>query len=135
MSSKGRKQPGAIAWLDLTVPDAVPIKDFYAAVVGWEPQPLDMGGYTDFVMAAPQSGQPAGGVCFARGSNADMPPLWLAYVVVEDVIASIARCRQHGGAVVTGPKGSEGSRYCVIRDPAGAVIALAEPEFGADVAS
>lgn len=132
MNAKARKQPGTIVWLDLTVPDAASVRDFYAEVVGWRPQPLDMGGYSDFVMATPQSGEPAGGICFARGDNADMPPQWLAYVVVGDVDTSIARCREHGGSVIAGPKGSEGSRYCVIQDPAGAVIALAEPEFGTE---
>jgi predicted enzyme related to lactoylglutathione lyase len=29
--------PGAIAWCDLTVPDARKVRDFYAAVAGWKP--------------------------------------------------------------------------------------------------
>jgi predicted enzyme related to lactoylglutathione lyase len=50
MSSTPR--PGSITWQDLTVPDAEALRDFYAAVVGWEPEALSMGGYSDFVMNA-----------------------------------------------------------------------------------
>ena len=125
--SNDRPQVGTIAGFDLTVPDAEAIRDFYASVVGWRPEPLDMGGYSDFFMAAEPGGPPVAGVCHARGPNADLPPQWLAYVVVADLDASVRQCRDHGGDVVAGPKGDAASmRYCVIRDPAGAVVALME---------
>ena len=39
-----RKPPvGTVAWTDLTVPDAEGIRDFYARVVGWVPEPVAMG--------------------------------------------------------------------------------------------
>lgn len=43
----GSPKPGTIAWHDLTVPYADPIRDFYEAVAGWRPEPVDMGGYSD----------------------------------------------------------------------------------------
>lgn len=123
-----RTQPaGTFGWLDLTVPDAESIRDFYAAVVGWTPQPLDMGGYADFVMATPGDGTGVAGVCHARGANAGIPPQWLAYVLVDDLDASRAACVARGGALVTEVRGAGaggGGGFCVIRDPAGAVIAL-----------
>ena len=36
--------PGSISWFDLTVPDARPVRDFYAAVVGWKSTGFNMGG-------------------------------------------------------------------------------------------
>ncbi|GAA3933884.1 hypothetical protein GCM10023085_14000 [Actinomadura viridis] len=36
----------------------------------------------------------------------------------------LARCAELGGAVVSGPKGQGPGAYCVIQDPAGAVLAL-----------
>lgn len=116
---------GAIAWFDLTVPNAVAVRDFYAAVVGWVPEPVDQGGYADANMVLPVGGTPVAGVCHALGENADLPPQWLAYLVVADLDASIRTCVDRGGSVVAGPKGeSPGGRFCVIRDPAGAVAAL-----------
>ena len=126
-SGEGRSAAGSIGWLDLTVPDAVSIRDFYAAVAGWRPEPMEMGGYSDFVMMSSETGAPVAGICHARGENADLPPRWLAYITVEDLDASVRHCIELGGAVVSGPKGGESSgRYCVIRDPAGAVAALME---------
>ena len=125
MTGQDAKTPGSIAGFDLTVPGAESVRDFYAAVVGWRPEPLDMGGYSDYVMTT-ATGEPVAGVCHARGDNADLPPQWLAYIRVADLDASLERCRALGGSVVAGPKGAAGGRYCVIGDPAGAVIALIE---------
>ncbi len=116
---------GTIAWTDLTVPDASTVRDFYAKVVGWHHQPVDMGGYDDFNMLARRDGDPVAGICHARASNADLPPQWLNYIVVADLDESIRACVDLGGAVLAGPKHmAETSRYCVIQDPAGAVVAL-----------
>jgi len=119
---------GSITWTDLTVENAERIRDFYSAVVGWTTSGVDMGGYDDFNMNDPETGTPIAGVCHARGGNADLPPVWLIYVNVEDIEKSIARCIELGGQVISGPKGVVGQgRYCVIRDPAGAALALFEP--------
>ena len=116
---------GTMAWVDLTVPDAETIRDFYARVVGWVPEPVDMGGYSDFNMTVPGTGTPAAGICHARGVNADMPPVWMVYLVVKSLEVSLASVREGGGAVLAGPKSmGPGSAYAVIRDPAGAVAAL-----------
>ena len=127
MDDQGTPPPGTLAGFDLTVDNADEVRDFYAAVVGWTPEPYDHGDYADWFMHAPD-GSVVAGVCHARGENAGLPAQWLAYVVVGDLDASIARCEDLGGAVVAGPRGdAPAMRYCVIRDPAGAVIALMEP--------
>lgn len=128
MSDSERPRIGSIGWTDLTVPEADPIRDFYGEVIGWKPEPLDMGGYSDYVMAAPDDGTPVAGICHARGTNAGLPAQWLNYVVVDDVERRASRAAELGGEIVVAPKamGSQG-RYCVIRDPAGAVVALFEP--------
>jgi predicted enzyme related to lactoylglutathione lyase len=110
---------GTFVHLDLTVPDAPGMRDFYAAVVGWKPEPLG----EDWMMLAPD-GTPATGICHARGENADLPPQWLAYIAVDDLDASLDAARVNGGEVVAGPKGEGEGAYGVVRDPAGAVLAL-----------
>jgi len=117
-------KPGTVAWRDLTVPDAEAVRDFYEAVVGWSSEAVDMGEYSDFVMVPQGGGDGVAGICHARGGNADIPPQWMLYVVVEDVTASADVCRENGGEVLVDPRGLGGGRFCVIRDPAGAVLAL-----------
>jgi uncharacterized protein len=127
MSDAERPKVGTITWTDLTIPNAEEVRDFYAEVVGWTPQALDMGGYSDFVMSTPD-GTGVAGVCHARGVNAGLPPQWLVYITVEDVDRSAARCVEMGGRILAGPKDLSGQgRYCVIQDPAGAAAALYAP--------
>ena len=123
MSEEKKPGPGTIAWMDLTVPDADNVRDFYGAVVGWTPSSVPMDGYEDYGMNTP-AGDCVAGVCHARGSNTGIPPQWMIYIVVSDIDDAVAKCTAMGGKVVVAPKDMGGSRYCVIRDPAGAACAL-----------
>ena len=77
--------PGQIGWIDLTVPDASAVRDFYQSVTGWTPSPVDMGGYQDFCMHPAGEAQPVAGICHARGHNEGLPPVWLVYITVDDL--------------------------------------------------
>lgn len=119
---------GTIGWFDLTVPDADVIRDFYADVVGWRTEPVDMGGYSDWNMTD-KAGMPRAGVCWQRGPNSTLPAVWLAYVNVRDLDLALERALERGGEAIKGPTNMGGSgRYAVIRDPAGAVLGLFEPK-------
>ncbi len=128
MSDTSKPEVGTIGWVDLTVPNAEEVRDFYAGVVGWKPEALSMGDYSDYVMTVPEDGSGVAGVCHARGMNANLPPVWLVYFRVADVDESLRICLERGGKMIApvksmGPNG----RYCVIQDPAGAVAALHSP--------
>lgn len=115
----------SIKWIDLTVDDAEGVRDFYAAVAGWKVEPVTMGDYDDYSMLA--DGSAVAGICHARGSNADLPPVWLPYFGVDDLDASLERCCTAGGKVISGPRSAgPGMRFAVVRDPAGAAAALIE---------
>lgn len=130
MSAPPPPLPGRIGWVDLTVADAPRVRDFYAAVTGWTPQPLSMGEYDDYVMAAPD-GTPQGGVCHARGPNVGLPAQWLIYITVTELDARVAQVTALGGRILREPKPAGPSgRFAVIEDPAGAVCALFEPAAG-----
>jgi predicted enzyme related to lactoylglutathione lyase len=124
--SNGTPEIGSMVWIDLTVPDAEGVRDFYAEVVGWTPSEVDMGGYSDYSMNTPESGTTITGVCHARGVNEGMPPVWMPYFTVADLDASIAKCTENGGAVVVPARSLGEGRFCVVEDPAGAVAALYE---------
>ena len=89
---------GSVAWLDLSVEDAAPVRDFYAAVVGWTPEPNAMDGYEDWTMAG-ADGEAAAGICHTRGENAGLPPVWIPYFMVADLDASIATATAAGVAM------------------------------------
>ena len=122
MAEQPKQKIGSIGWHDLTVSDADGVRDFYQAVAGWTSQGLDMGGYSDYVMKATE-GDSAVGVCHARGSNADIPPVWMMYIVVADIETSAKAVTENGGKILKGPTGGQ-HNFCVIQDPAGAICAL-----------
>lgn len=128
MSESNDPVIGGISWVDLTVEDGTAIKDFYREVVGWKVTDVEMGGYSDYCMNEPQTDKTVAGICHARGQNAKLPAAWLVYINVDDVDMSVAKCVELGGEVVSEIRSYGGQgRYCVIRDPAGAVAALFEP--------
>jgi predicted enzyme related to lactoylglutathione lyase len=119
---------GTVGWMDLTVDDADSVRDFYSAVAGWEPQPISMGEYSDYCMSPVNgddgAGAPVAGICHRRGSNANLPPVWLVYLTVANIAASLALVEEMGGKVLAQTRSSSGGQYAVIEDPAGAVCAL-----------
>ena len=121
-------KPGQVGWFDLTVADADTIRDFYKAVVGWETEAHDMGDYSDYVVKA-SDGTPVGGICHAKGPNADIPPHWLIYITVENLDASLEQVQSLGGKAITPTRNMGGyGSVAVIQDPAGAVSALIQPK-------
>lgn len=121
------KKIGRVGWFDLTVDNATSLSKFYSKVVGWTPQGMDMGGYEDYLMNDPESGETLAGVCHARGVNADLPPQWLMYIGVENLEESLKAVEEEGGKVL-GEKRSDGKGgyYCLIQDPAGAHMVVWE---------
>jgi hypothetical protein len=128
MADSKKPVVGSIAWRDLTVKDAEKIRDFCSKVVGWKASPVDMGGYNDFNMNLPGSGEAVAGICHARGPNAKLPPQWLIYIAVAEVDESAKLCVEFSGKIIDGPKPMGEYRCCVIQDPAGAVAALMSRE-------
>src|SRR5947199_8856739 len=48
-----KPEVGTVAWVDLTVPEAETLRDFYRDVAGWRPAPVTMAHYTDATMKPP----------------------------------------------------------------------------------
>ncbi len=115
---------GKIEWRDLTVENAEEVRDFYSSVVGWKTTNVSMGDYDDFCMNLPDSNETVAGVCHARGTNKDIPAQWLMYVRVADVVSSCKQCESLGGKILVEPKAMGKSQFCIIQDPAGAVLGL-----------
>ena len=117
---------GKIFWFDLTVSDAESVRDFYAAIAGWEPHNHDMDGYNDYDMRLPGTETVTAGICHKRGANAEIPSQWMIYIQVDNFNERIAQVEHLGGNILIPPKGEKGQRLCVIQDPAGAVFTITE---------
>jgi predicted enzyme related to lactoylglutathione lyase len=115
---------GTIVWQDLTVEKADDLKDFYSQVIGWHAEPVKMGGYNDYEMVSPTTGEPVTGICHSTGVNAGLPPQWLIYFSVADINESVAAVEKLGGEILIAPRPLGDEMFCVIRDPAGAICAL-----------
>jgi predicted enzyme related to lactoylglutathione lyase len=76
MPDASKPAPGQVAWIDLTVPNAEAVRDFYQQVTGWTASSVDMGGYADYCMSS-AAGNMVAGICHARGVNAELPPVWM----------------------------------------------------------
>ena len=116
---------GDMAWMDLTVPNAEQVKNFYQQVVGWEVEEVSMGDYNDYSMNSPIDKQAITGICHAKGPNADIPASWMPYFMVDDLDDSIKSVENQGGEILTTIKSmGDFDRYVFIKDPAGAMCAL-----------
>ena len=124
------KEIGEIVWVDLTIPGAEELREFYLSVTGWEADEFKMGDYNDYVVKTPHNKQTVAGICHARGKNADLPPHWLIYIKVQNLDASVAAAQQNGGEILAGPRQFGAARYCVLKDPAGAAFAVVEGDAG-----
>ncbi len=121
---------GRIAWLDLTVSDASATRDFYREVVGWSVQEVEMedekGRYSDYNLLS-DDGNPAAGVCQARGVNQGLPPIWMIWLPVGDLGESLRRVPAEGGEIIEASRGGDGEYIdAVVRDPVGACLALVQ---------
>lgn len=127
---------GELAWMDLTVPNAEQVKEFYQKVLGWQSDAVSMSAgnenYEDYTMIAtkPESGEDATdsqfvtGVCHAKGANKDMPAVWLPYFLVADIDIAASTVQATKGELITEIKSMGDDKYVVIKDPAGAQCVL-----------
>jgi len=120
---------GCISWLDLTVSDASATRDFYRQVVGWSVQDVEMEDaserYADYNMCG-DDGNPAAGICHARGENLGLSPTWMIYLPVGDLAESLRRVREEGGQIIKATAGTDGEyAYAIVQDPVGVCLALA----------
>ena len=83
------KTIGAVTWVDLTIPDADGIRDFYKEVIGWKTMDIHMGEYNDYCMISPEDNVVRTGICHEKGVNAGFPPAWIMYVNVVNLDVSM----------------------------------------------
>ncbi len=116
---------GKILWTDLTVDNAEQIKDFYGALVGWTFSEQPVGDYVDFNVHNPEeNNEIISGICHRKGSNSKIPAQWLNYVCVDNLEKSLENCLKLGGKILDGPRKMGKDIFAIIKDPAGACLAI-----------
>ncbi|PKP89626.1 MAG: hypothetical protein CVT77_17395 [Alphaproteobacteria bacterium HGW-Alphaproteobacteria-16] len=109
---------GSWIWYELLARDKDAALDFYTQIVGWTTRSYDHepGGYT--ILSAGEDG--VGGVMTNPMPTGSM---WLGYIGVEDVDATVARIETLGGKVHMPPTTMEGvGRIAMVADPQGVLF-------------
>ena len=119
--------PGVIGWNEVMTSDKAGSVAFYTKLFGWTTEDMqlpDGATYTTFK----QGDRPVAGCMALDGKEAQ--PMWLNYVNVADIDASIAKAKRLGGTILEGRTDLPIGSFAVIADPQSAVFAFwqANPE-------
>ena len=114
--------PGIISWNELMTRDAEASAKFYAALFGWTREDKDMGGSTYALFKT--EGRPVGGMVVLPPEAESMPVMWMGYVTVENLEASIAKAVELGAELHKGTTTIPMGSFAILSDPQGAVFGL-----------
>jgi len=109
--------------VELHTNDVNKAKDFYTQLFGWKvedvPMPAGAGAYSMI-----QVGEGTAGGMMANQAPG-VPPYWLAYVGVDDIVSATAKAKRLGAKLVVDvTKVGQFGTMSVITDPTGATLAL-----------
>lgn len=117
--------PGDVHWNELQTTDATAAKAFYTALFGWKTEAF--GGGMDYTILM-NEGKGFGGIM--QAPKPGMPAMWVNYVVVKNVDATVARITKLGGKVCVPPFDVPGvGRLAIVQDPQGAVFGIHAPKM------
>ena len=108
--------------VELQTKDLARAKEFYSRLFDWRLEEIPMAGGGSYTMI--QVGEGTGGGMY---SNPDpkVPPVWLAYVAVDDIKAATARARELGANIhVEAMEVAGYGWFSVFTDPTGATLAM-----------
>ena len=122
----GKPVLGRFSWHELMTTDYKTAFDFYRRLFNWDAlEDHDMGPELGHYFEYGKKPTPFGGMYNRPAAMANVPPFWLPYIFVKDVKKSTEMAKKAGAEVVTGPiQVPGGSWIVVLKDPAGAAIAL-----------
>ena len=121
---------GAFIWYELITPDPKGAKAFYDSVVGWDMDAEAAPGPVEYRMIKRSDGGNAGGVLRLNDDMAShgARPVWLGYVNVDDVDATVVSIEQAGGKVMMGATDIPTvGRIAMVTDPQGAPFYVMKP--------
>jgi uncharacterized protein len=106
--------------VELTTPDVAKAKTFYSQLFDWNLEDAPMGGGMTYTLIKPKDGT-GGGMMEMK----NVPPGWLAYVLVDDIKASTAKAKSLGATMIRENEPvAEIGWMTIFTDPTGAMLAL-----------
>lgn len=126
MSEQPKWQPGSFCWVELMTRDVAAAKEFYTELIGWKMVDQKIGGHQYTTLKPPGAKNSVGGLMQMEGPQFEgVPAHWMPYIAADDIDAKAAKCVELGGEVLHPPTDIPGiGRFCVIKDPTGAVVSL-----------
>jgi uncharacterized protein len=126
-SMKDQPNVAEFCWNELATSNVSAAKDFYGKVFGWKFSDHEMGD-TTYTMIKLNNKDLGGIWSIPKDKAKQIPPHWLAYILVENLDKSLEEALKHGASVVK-PASNAGDfgRFAIITDPTGAHIALWQP--------
>ncbi len=117
------KRPGLLSWNELMTTDVAGAKAFYSELLGWDMADITCEGM-EYTMVK-KGDREIGGIMATPSEAAGMPPIWGAYVTVDDVDVLAEQVERLGGKICVPPRDiPDVGRFCVIQDPQGAMLSL-----------
>ncbi len=114
---------GFFCWNELLTTDPKTAGKFYQEIFGWSMISTDMGEMGTYYMFKRGDKEEAGAM--KMPPQADAPPHWLPYIMVDNVDDSVKKCGKLGGMVYCQPTNIPGiGRFAVMADPQGATFAV-----------
>lgn len=114
---------GNFCWTELLTTDQEKAFAFYADLVGWQRDDMDMGPMGNYIVL--MRGEAGVGGMLAIPPGAPQPSAWLPYVAVDDADVTAARIVELGGQICLGPQDIPNmGRFAVATDPLGAMFAI-----------
>lgn len=118
---------GSIMWHELATRDQAKSKQFYARLLGWTYEEMDLGPNGKYQIIKAGEGPGVGGMMEMKGEWGDLPSHWAYYIDVEDVDASVKRVEELGGKVMHPATDIPPGRFSAVQDPAGAHVYIMTP--------
>ena len=113
---------GEWLWAELWTSDPERAVAFYRDVFGYAVSAAGKSARDSYVLHA--GGRARAGVM--RSPDAALKPVWIPYVRVSDVKATVARAEKNGALVIVAPRAHHRSQVAVLVDPLGAPFAVAD---------
>lgn len=124
IGEKSGSRTGEFVWNELATPNVQAAKDFYGKVFGWEFVDHKMGDMTYTIIKKGQ--KEFGGIwAIPEAQQSQIPPHWIAYILVDNIEESLEKARKNGATVIKPvQKAGDMGYFTIVKDPTGAHIAL-----------
>ena len=118
---------GQFCWNELATADLSKAKDFYGKVFGWQFKEIKSDEMTYTIIKL--NDKDIGGIWqIPTEQQGQIPPHWMAYILVTDVKKALEKAKQHGAHEIKGvTTAGDMGLFAIITDPTGAHLALWEP--------